>query len=40
MVVKQMGYSDAEVGRFLAVTTSAVSRLAPSEESLDLDKYI
>ena len=40
MAIKKMGYSRAEVGRFLRVTTSAVNRLAVSEDSPDLDKYI
>jgi hypothetical protein len=34
--VRGMGYSGAEVGRYLGVTTSAVNRLAASEELPDL----
>ena len=32
IAVKKMGYSGAEAARFLGVTTSAVNRLAASEE--------
>jgi predicted transcriptional regulator len=35
-----MGYSGAEVARFLGVTTSAVNRLAASEESPNLAEYV
>ena len=40
IAVKKMGYSGAEVARFLGVTTSAVSRLANSEELSDVGRYI
>jgi predicted transcriptional regulator len=39
LAVKEMGYPGAEVARFLGVTTSAVNRLAASEESPELLKY-
>jgi predicted transcriptional regulator len=35
-----MGYSGAEVARFLGVTTSAVNRLAVSEELPEVRKYL
>jgi len=35
-----MGYFGAEVVRFLGVTTSAVNRLATSEESPNLAEYV
>jgi hypothetical protein len=35
-----MGYSGAEVARYLGVTTSAVNRLAVSEELPDLKQYL
>ena len=40
MAVKGMGYSGAGVARFLGVTTSAVNRLAVSEESPEFQRYI
>ena len=40
IAVKKMGYSGAEVARFLGVTTSAVNRLANTEELSDLGRYI
>lgn len=40
MAVKQVGCSGAKVDGFLGVTSSGVNRLAASEGSLDLDKYI
>ena len=40
VAVGKMGYSGAEVARFLGVTTSAVKRLAASEKSPDLAKYV
>jgi hypothetical protein len=40
LAVSKMGYSGAEVARFLGVTTSAVNRSAASEELPDLDSYI
>ena len=38
--VKRMGYSGAEIARFLGITTSGVNRLAASEELQDLEKYL
>ncbi len=35
-----MGYSGAEVARYLGVTTSAVNRLAVSEENSETEKYL
>jgi len=35
-----MGYPDAEVARYLGVTTSSVNLLAVSEEVADLKKYL
>lgn len=40
IAVKRMGYSGADVARFLGVTTSAVNRLAVSEESPEIKKYL
>jgi len=40
IAVKKMGYSGAEVARFLGVTTSAVNRLAATSELQDMVKYI
>jgi hypothetical protein len=40
LVVRGMGYSGAEVGRYLGATTSAVNRLAVSEELPDLKQYL
>ena len=37
--VRRMGYPGAEVARYLGVTTSAVNRLAASQESRELLKY-
>jgi len=39
LAVRRMGYSGAEVARYLGVTTSAVNRLAASEESREVLKY-
>jgi len=39
IAVKKMGYSGAEVDRFLGVTTSAVNRLANTEELSDVGRY-
>ena len=39
LAVRRMGYSGAEVARYLGVTTSAVNRLALSQELPDLEKY-
>lgn len=38
LAVGKMGYSGAEVARYLGVTTSAVNRLALSKELPDLEK--
>ena len=40
IAVKGMGYPWAEVARFLGVTTSAVNRLAVSEELPEVLKYL
>lgn len=40
IAVKKMGYSGAEVARFLGVTTSAVNRLAVSKELPEVKKYV
>ena len=40
LAVRKMGYSGAEVARFLGVTTSAVNRSAASQELPGLDRYI
>jgi REP element-mobilizing transposase RayT len=40
LAVRGMGYSGAEVARFLGVTTSAVNRLAVSEELPGVRKYL
>ena len=40
VAVKGMGYSGAEVARFLGVTTSSVNRLAVSKELPGLGKYL
>jgi len=39
VAVKRMGYSGAEVARFLGVTTSAVNRSANSEELQEVSRY-
>ena len=39
IAVKKMGYSGADVARFLGITTSGVNRLASSEALLDTEKY-
>ena len=39
LAVKRLGYSGAEVARYLDITTSAVNRLATSEELPDLVRY-
>lgn len=38
--VRRMGYSGAEVARYLGVTTSAVNRLALSKEVPELQEYL
>jgi hypothetical protein len=40
VAVGKMGYSGEEVARFLGGTTSAVNRLATSEELPNLAKYV
>ena len=40
LAIRGMGYSGAEVARFLGVTTSAVNRLAVSEELPEVRKYL
>lgn len=40
VAVKKMGYSGADVARFLGITTSAVNRLAASEELPESGQYI
>jgi len=39
IAVKKMGYSGADVARFLGITTSAVNRLAVSDELPEVEKY-
>jgi len=39
IAVKKMGYSGADVARFLGITTSAVNRLAISDEVPEVEKY-
>ena len=36
----RMGYSEADVARFLGITTSAVNRLAVPDELPEIRKYI
>ena len=40
IAVKKMGYSGADVARFLGINTSAVNRLAVSDELPEIEKYI
>jgi REP element-mobilizing transposase RayT len=40
LAVKEMGYSGAEVARFLGITTSAVNRLAASEQLPEVGRYL
>ena len=40
IAVKKMGYSGADVARFLGITTSAVNRLAFSDEVPEVKKYL
>jgi putative transposase len=40
IAVKRMGYSGAGVARFLGITTSAVNRLAVSDELPEIEKYL
>jgi len=39
IAVKKMGYSGADVARFLGINTSAVNRLAVSDELPEIEKY-
>ena len=39
-VVKKVGYSGADVARFLGINTSAVNRLAVPDESSQVEKYV
>ena len=40
IAIKKMGYSGADVARFLGINTSAVNRLAASGELTEIEKYI
>jgi putative transposase len=40
IAVKKMGYSGADVARFLGINTSAVNRLALCDELPEVEKYI
>ena len=40
IAVKRMGYSGADVARFLGITTSGVNRLAASDALSDTEKYL
>ncbi|MFI5341101.1 MAG: hypothetical protein ACHQ7N_14860 [Candidatus Methylomirabilales bacterium] len=40
VAVRAMGYSGAEVARFLGVTTSSVNRLAVSEPFPEVRRYL
>ena len=40
IAVKKMGYSGADVARFLGINTSVVNRLAVSDELPELEKYL
>ena len=40
IAVKKMGYSGTDVARFLGISTSAVNRLAVSDELSEIAKYI
>ena len=40
IAVKKMGYSGAEVARYLGINTSAVNRLAASDELSEVAKYV
>ena len=39
LVAEKMGYSGAEVARYLGVITSSINRLAVSEEAADMKKF-
>jgi putative transposase len=40
IAVRKLGYSGAEVARFLGITTSAVNRLASQKESPEIEQYL
>ncbi len=40
IALKKMGYSGADVARFLGINTSAVNRLAVSDELPEVEKYV
>ena len=40
IAVRMMGYSGADVARFLGITTSAVNRSAVSDELPEIEKYL
>jgi hypothetical protein len=40
IAVKKMGYSGEDAARFLGITTSAVNRLAVSDELPEVEKYV
>jgi len=40
LAVKKLGYFGAEAARYLGITTSAVNRLANSEELAEVKKYL
>jgi putative transposase len=40
IAVKELGYSGAEVARFLGVTTSAVNKAASSKKLSEIEKYM
>ena len=40
IAVRRMGYSGAEVARFLGITTSAVNRLVSREELSEIEQYL
>jgi len=40
IAVKKMGYSGADVGHFLGINTSAVNRLAVSDELPKVEKHV
>jgi hypothetical protein len=40
IAVTKMGYSGADVARFLGITTSAVNRLAVSDELPEVENYL
>ncbi|MDL1979374.1 MAG: hypothetical protein LWX52_14995 [Deltaproteobacteria bacterium] len=40
IAVRKMGYSGADVARFLGINASAVNRLAVSDELIEVEKYV